>query len=158
MKQADRDLLLQRQVETGERNIELLERQVEAAEDQARASSDLTGILSDRETRERRQQLNTEVEASFPMPHRLFGGQKGAVGLLRSIPGFSGLWEKEVPTEYLEAVLDRAGEQWHLVNCPCNERPLVQAGGLADCTCSRWYFSTGSTVRVKRFPVSCGDE
>lgn len=147
MKQADRDLLLQRQVETGERNIELLTRQVEVMENQARASQGLSEALAAPEHRLHQQ----ELDAAFPALRPFFGGQRGAVGLLRSIPGFADLWRKEVPVEYLETILDRGGEQWHLVSCPCNERPLVQAGGLADCRCSRWYFSTGNSVRVKNF-------
>jgi hypothetical protein len=154
MKQADRDLLLQRQVATGERNIELLERQVEASEDQARISQNLADALAAPERRLRRR----EQDAAFPALRPLFGGQRGAVGLLRNIPGFSGLWTRIVPSKYLESVLDRSGDEWWLVSCTCNERPLVQTGGLADCLCGRWFFATGSSVRVRRFPVSCSDE
>lgn len=154
MKQADRDLLLQRQVETGERNIELLSRQVEVMEDQARASLNLSEALAAPERRLRKE----ETDAAFPALRPLFGGQRGAVGLLQSIPGFASLWTQSVPEEYLVNVFDRAGDEWWLISCPCNERPLVQTGGLADCLCGRWFFSTGSTIRVKRFPVSCSDE
>lgn len=153
LKLFERDALLQHQVETGERNIELLERQIEVAEDQARISQNLSEALAAPERRLRQQ----ERDAAFPALRPFFGGQRGAVGLLRSIPGFADLWRREVPVEYLETVLDRSGGEWHLVSCPCNERPLVQTGGLADCTCSRWYFSTGSTVRVKRFSVESVD-
>lgn len=149
MKQADRDLLLQRQVKTGERNIELLTRQVEVMEDQARASQELSEALSAPERRLRQQ----EHDAAFPALRPLFGGQRGAVGLLRSIPGFSGLWTRIVPSKYLEGVLDRSGGEWWLISCTCNERPLVQTGGLTDCLCGRWFFATGSTVRVRRFSV-----
>jgi hypothetical protein len=144
VKQADRDLLLQRQVETGERNIKLLTRQVEVMEEQARISRDLADAPERRLRRE-------ELDATYPPLRLLFGGQGGAVGLLRSIPGFADLWRREVPVEYLEAVSDRAGEQWHLVSCPCNERPLVQVGGLAECGCSRWFFATEKSVRVHNF-------
>jgi hypothetical protein len=140
MKQADRDLLLQRQVEV--------------MEDQARASLNLSEALAAPERRLRKE----EIDAAYPPLRLLFGGQKGAVELLRGIPGFAGLWAKKVPDEFLEAVLDRTGEQWHLISCPCNERPLVQAGGLAYCICTRWYFSTGSSVRVKRFSVESTNE
>jgi hypothetical protein len=151
MKQSDRDLLLQRQVETGERNVELLTRQVEVMEDQARASRDLVHAPQRRLQQEK-------IDAAYPPLRLLFGGQRGAVGLLRSIPGFASLWTQSVPEEYLVNVFDRAGEEWWIISCPCNERPLVQTGGLADCLCGRWFFATGSTVRVKRFPVSCSDE
>jgi hypothetical protein len=154
MKQADRDLLLQRQVETEERNIELLEQQVSVAENQARTSHDLTEALAAPERRLRKE----ETDAAFPALRPLFGGQRGAVGLLRSIPGFSGLWTRIVPSKYLESVLDRSGDEWWLVSCTCNERPLVQTGGLAGCLCGRWFFATGSTVRVKRFSVESVNE
>lgn len=153
LKQFERDMLLQRQVETGERNVELLERQVEAAENQAHASQNLSEVLSAPERRLRQE----ETDAAYPPLRLLFGGQRGAIRLLRSIPGFAGLWDMAVPDEYLERVLDRDGGEWWLVSCPCNERPLVQRGGLTDCRCSRWYFSTGSTVRVKRFSVESVD-
>lgn len=154
MKQADRDLLLQRQVETGERNIELLTRQVEVMEDQARASLNLSEALGAPERRLRQQ----ERDAAFPALRPFFGGQRGAVGLLRSIPGFADLWQQSVPESHLEGIMDRSGNEWWLISCTCNERPLVQTGGLADCLCGRWFFATGSTVKVKRFRVSSSDE
>lgn len=153
MKQSDRDLLIQQQIEIGERNIILLERQIEISEQNARSSQVLSAALAAPEKR----RCKEEQDATHPPLRIMFGGQRGAITLLKSIPGFADLWQKEVPEEYLETIMDRAGEEWHLINCPCNERPLVQSGGLTECGCARWFFSTGKSVRVHRFPVSCED-
>lgn len=154
LKQFERDMLLQRQIETGERNLILLDRQAEAVEDQAQALRDLAKLFSAPERRQRK----TEANAANPPLRPLFASQRGAATLLRSIPGFADLWRRHVPAKYLENILDRSGKEWWLISCPCNERPLVQAGGLAECECSRWFFATEKTVRVRRFPVSCEDE
>lgn len=96
-----------------------------------------------------------ELLAAFPMPERIFGGERGAVLLLRSIPGFAGLWETVVPDAYVRAIQGREGEKWHIVSCPCSEHVALRPGAIADCPggCGRFYFDTGELVRVKRFEL-----
>jgi len=123
------------------------ERLVAAAEAQAVAARQLTEALAAPERRLREQQRN----AAFPAPRRLFAGRTGAVTLLRAIPGFCALWEEVVPEASLREAMGRDGDTWRLVACPCGEHPALVSGALAECDCGRWYFSTGRTVRVKRF-------
>lgn len=89
--------------------------------------------------------------AAFPPPRLLFGGERGAVALLRSIPGFAQLWDRAVPDGYLDRVRSRDGALWWIMACPCGEHPALLPGAIADCDCGRWYFATGRDVRVKRF-------
>lgn len=126
MKQHERDDLLARQTAAAERSAAALEAPA----------------------RERRRE---DLSAAFPPFRRMFGGERGAVMLLRSIPGFAKLWERAVPDGYLDRVRARDGALWWIVTCPCGEHPALLPGALGDCACSRWYLATGSGVRVKRF-------
>lgn len=123
------------------------QRLVAAAESQARAAHQLTQALAAPERRLAAQ----ELDAAFPAPRRPFAGERGAVALLRGIPGFAGLWERVVPEGFLRETTDRDSERWLIVNCPCGEHPILRPGAIVECDCRRWYFSTGRTVRVKRF-------
>lgn len=84
---------------------------------------------------------------------RIFGGERGAVLLLRSIPGFADLWDLRVPGRALLETRDRAGEAWCIVCCECGEHSAMRPGHLAECPggCGRWFLHAGPTVRVKRF-------
>ena len=126
MKQADRDLLLQRQVATGERNIELLERQVKAAEDQAKASVDISRRLATPKT-------------TLPPLRRL------ARPRLDGLPS----WDFEVPTENL-----RPGD-FPTVICRCGVETsiLLRIPVACEGDCGRFFLRmTDGSVRIKRFP------
>ena len=123
------------------------ERLVAAAEAQAVAARELTDALSAPERRREQEALS----AAFPQARLLFGGERGAVALLRGIPGFAQLWDRSVPDGYLDRVRSRDGALWWIVNCPCGEHPALLPGAIGDCACERWYFATGESVRVKRF-------
>lgn len=91
--------------------------------------------------------------AAFPPCRRLFGGERGAVALLRGIPGFAALWETVVPDARVREVQDRELQRWQIVRCRCDEHPALRPGAVAECPggCGRWFFATGRSVRVHRF-------
>jgi hypothetical protein len=125
---------------------DLLRRYVGAVERQAEAL----------EAPERRLMAAQRAEESKWLrnsPRRLFGGERGAVALLRGIPGFAGLWERHVPATYLRPTTARDGSHWLILSCVCGEQLAMMSGMLADCSCGRFFFHVGSSVRVKTFPA-----
>lgn len=95
------------------------------------------------------QRARAEREASRPPAGRL-PQPLGVPAFLRSIPGFAGLWEHEVPRAYWQAA-ERDGYRVAIIGCMCGESVEVAVGGLADCGCGRWFLHAGRTIRVKRF-------
>lgn len=132
------------------RQAEKDELQAERDRLQARQTADVHR-LADAVEQPLVQRRRERLEAAFPAPQRIFGAERGAVLLLRSIRGFADLWRKAVPEAYIREVQDRDGERWWLIACPCGEHPALLPGAIADCLCSRWYFHVGSSVRIKRF-------
>lgn len=118
---------------------------------QTHAVRSIAGTLRRAELERKHAERDRAHGAAFPPLRRLFGGERGAVALLRSIPGFAELWRREVPERAVRDTVDREGRTWRLVTCPCGEHPALVAGAIADCSCGRWFFSTGRTIRVKRF-------
>lgn len=118
------------------------------------------GVLLDAsEAQERRVRLE-EARASGPAPQRMFAGKRGAAALLRGIPGFAGLWEKVVPAMFVLEVLDRGRVLWLVVLCPCGSQTPVAEAAFEECAgaCGRWFFATGQSVRVRRFPPAPADD
>lgn len=116
---------------------------------QTRALEALAAPLQERRVREQR--------AAFPVPRRLLGGARGTTCLLRALPGFSELWEKEVPPEYLWRAEGRSGGVCRAVSCVCGAMTALE-GGLVECSggCGRWFLPLESSVRVKRFAEMTG--
>jgi hypothetical protein len=103
-----------------------------------------------------RAERHAELRASFPEPFKFLAGERGLRTMLRSFPGFAGLWEREVPVEYLGAVSDAQTRQERaLVACPCGVGTVVEAGLPVECAgqCGRWFLALESSVRVKRFEL-----
>ncbi len=128
-----------------------MSRMVEASERQARALGELAEVARDALQRERELEERYHRAALRHPLRRMFGGEQGAVALIRSIPGFAGLWTYSVPASQLEVVRARDGGTWVLVSCGCGARPILAVGALADCGCGRWYLHAGKTIRVKNF-------
>lgn len=120
------------------------ERLVAAAETSARAAA---WQVRDAQA-EKRRVRHAELAAVHPGFRRLFGGEKGAVALLRGIPGFAGLWRNEVPVRAVREASDRAGLKWSVISCSCGEQLALRPGMLGDCSCGKWFLSTGVRVRV----------
>lgn len=83
--------------------------------------------------------------------HRMFGGEAGSILLLRSIPGFAGLWAAEIPDRFLLSVYDRQGTRWTVVLCTCGDQVALRPGALGECSCARWMLHAGSSVRFRDF-------
>ena len=130
----------------GNEHDELLRRRVDAEERQAWA-------LEAAERRLRDAERAGQAELLRNPPRRLFGGEEGAVALLRSIPGFADLWRKVVPGTYLRETSARDGSQWCVLSCVCGDQVAMVSGMLADCSCGRFFFHVGSSVRIKAFPA-----
>lgn len=130
----------------GNEHDELLRRRVDAVERQAWALEAAERRLQDAERTAQARLLRNP-------PRRLFWGDRGTILLLRSIPGFAELWEKRVPDAYLRETTARDGSQWCVLHCVCGEQLAMMLGTLADCSCGRFFFHVGSSVRVKAFPL-----
>jgi hypothetical protein len=95
----------------------------------------------------------TERAPGLPPLRRLFGTERGAVALLRSVPGFASLWEREVPEDYLIETQSRDSERWTIVLCVCRQEIALRPGHIGDCSCGRFFFHVGRSIRVKRFEL-----
>jgi hypothetical protein len=116
----------------------------------AQQTADISRIAAAVEMPERRRRAEGAT-AGFPPMRLLFGGEKGAVALLRGIPGFAGLWDRVVPDRAILRTEDRERQVWRIVLCECGEQVALRSGALGDCACGRWFFATGDSVRVKHF-------
>lgn len=105
---------------------------------------------ADELTRRRREAEAAELAAHKPPLRRLFGGERGAVAILRSIPGFAGLWERVVPERAILTAYDRDHVRWRIVLCECGEQVALRPGAIGECGCDRFFFATGATIRVWR--------
>lgn len=78
------------------------------------------------------------------IPRNPFRSKAGVLLLLR-LPGFAAQFEKRVPEDYTMGC-------W--VRCVCGEIQAVDAGEVVECAgrCERWFFNTGESIRVARWP------
>jgi hypothetical protein len=128
---------------------ELRHAEVQAQQATAHALSRVAHVLE----APAREEHERELASLRHPPRRLFGGERGTVLLLRSIPGFADLWERHVPDSHIREARDRASRAWQIVRCMCGEHSAMQAGNLAECPgdCGRWFLHAGRSIRVKRF-------
>lgn len=131
---------------------ELRRAEVDAAE---RAARDLDRIARVAEAPARAERERGLAVIRSPL-RRIFEGERGAVLLLRAIPGFADLWERAVPTSHIRCAEARDGAFWYVVSCMCGEHVALQTGTLADCPgeCGRYFLHAGKSIRVKRFELS----
>lgn len=111
---------------------------------QVRALEVLAGPVKERQER--------ELRAAFPPLRRLLAGKQGTVSLLRGLPGFSGLWEREVPSGYVWEVPGRLGGVYRALGCVCGAMTALEES-VVECSgeCGRFFLPLESGVRVKRF-------
>lgn len=150
----------------GKERDALLERQVEAQEQTAHFSMRFAQALEEplRDERDRR------LYAAFPAPYSLLEGMRGARTLLKAIPGFAGLWQKEVPASHLDVIEGRDHSLTSIVHCTCGALTALPSTGVAQCSggrftpdgelldpsgCCRFFFALSHTsVRVRLFPAA----
>jgi hypothetical protein len=122
MKSAERDDLLVRQVEAAEKTTQFSMRFAQAME---------RSVPRDEEER-------AAWEAMRHPPRRIFD-QAGGVGLLlKFIPGFAALWDREIPESHLASMKGRDGSTTPIVVCPCGGMTALEELGITECSNARW--------------------
>lgn len=86
------------------------------------------------------------------LPVNLFGGERGQTMLMRTLPRYVSLWERQVPHEHLSAVCDaQTRKEWPVVLCSCGLSTSLELYAPRDCDCGRWFLALSSeNVRVYR--------
>lgn len=65
---------------------------------------------------------------------------------------------KEIPGDFWVQDVNDEGDSVALISCPCGHTPEVTTGGLSECTCHRFFLSTGQRVLAANRPKQYADE
>lgn len=143
---------------------ELLVRQTEALESTAHFSMRFAQALEEPGKKQRERELYAGIPPAFDF----LAGGRGVRTLLQTIPGFAGLWEKQVPEAYLEVQAGLDASLTTIVHCTCGALTVLPVTGVAQCSggrfmadgelldpafCCRFFFALShADVRVRLFP------
>lgn len=90
-----------------------------------------------------------EVRLGRALGHRRNGFRRlTSESMLLSLPAILGLFRKEVPPEFWTQPETGVA----MVACPCGHEPVIPENGTRDCTCTRTFLFTGTSVRVALRP------
>lgn len=125
-------------------------RRVEALEGVAAELATSNRARRQRENRRRQEELHSMVGVKLPV--NLFAGERGQEMLMRTLPRYVSLWERQVPPEHLSAVCDaRTRQEWPVVLCSCGLTTSLELYAPRDCKCGRWFLALSTeNVRIYR--------
>lgn len=129
-------------------------RRVQALEGIAAELANSNRARRRREGQERRDELHALV--GVRTGRYLFAGEPAQTMLMRTLPRYVSLWERQVPQDHLSAVCDaETRQEWPVVLCSCGLSVSLELYSPRECECGRWFLAlTAANVRAYRPPAA----